>query len=155
VVVSRSTSTLQPRLETKSSSSYERRWQLRRRRLRSLAESLDVDTVRSRTASLLRSVGRQMTTWAEELDLEHAEDGVQIDLDRLTIVADTPGAPACMDRGEIGSGMNWVGYHLTAYLALRRFFIEQSRPVPSFLILDQPSRRSSPVIVRRAGTSTN
>ena len=109
-----------------------------------LAESLDVDTVRSRTTSLLRNVSRQMTTWAQELDLEHAEDGVQIDLDRLTIVADTPGAPAYMDRGEIGSGMNWVGYHLTAYLALQRFFIEQSRPVPSFLILDQPSQAFFP-----------
>jgi hypothetical protein len=97
------------------------------RAVEELAESLDVDTVRSRTTSLLRNVSRQMTTWAQELDLEHAEDGVQIDLDRLTIVADTPGAPAYMDRGEIGSGMNWVGYHLTAYLALQRFFIEPSQ----------------------------
>lgn len=52
-----------------------------------------------------------MTAWAQQLDLEHAEDGVEIDLDRLTIVADNPDGPAYMDRGEIGSGMNWVGYH--------------------------------------------
>jgi Protein of unknown function (DUF3732) len=49
-----------------------------------------------------------------------------------------------MDRGEIGSGMNWVGYHLTAYLALQRFFIEQRRPVPAFLVLDQPSQAFFP-----------
>lgn len=109
-----------------------------------LAESLDVDAVRSRTTSLLRGVSRQMTAWAQELDLEHAEDGVQIDLDRLTIVADTTDGPAYMDRGEIGSGMNWVGYHLTAYLALQRFFIEQHRPVPAFLVLDQPSQAFFP-----------
>ena len=109
-----------------------------------LAASLDADALRSRTTSLLRSVSRQMTAWAQQLGLEHAADGAQIDLDRLTIVADTSDGPAYMDRGEIGSGMNWVGYHLTAYLALQRFFIEQRRPVPSFVILDQPSQAFFP-----------
>lgn len=109
-----------------------------------LSESLDAAAIRSRTTSVLRTVSRQMTVWAEQLGLEHAADGVQIDLDRLTIVADTPEGPAYMDRGEIGSGMNWVGYHLTAYLALQRFFIEQRRPVPSFLVLDQPSQAFFP-----------
>jgi hypothetical protein len=41
---------------------------------------------------------------------------------------------------EIGSGVNWVGYHLLALLALHRYFIEKRRPVPAFLILDQPSQ---------------
>lgn len=109
-----------------------------------LAETLDIDAVRSRTTSLLRTVSRQMTTWARELVLEHSEDGAHIDLDRLTIVADTPDGPAYMDRGEIGSGMNWVGYHLTAYLALQRFFIEHTRPVPAFIVLDQPSQAFFP-----------
>ncbi len=109
-----------------------------------LAASLDADALRSRTTSLLRSVSRQMTAWAQQLGLEHAADGTQIDLDRLTIVADTSDGPAYMDRGEIGSGMNWVGYHLTAYLALQRFFIEQRRPVPSFVVLDQPSQAFFP-----------
>jgi hypothetical protein len=49
-----------------------------------------------------------------------------------------------MDRGEIGSGMNWVGCHLTAYLALQRFFIEHARPVPAFIVLDQPSQAFFP-----------
>lgn len=110
----------------------------------SLAEALDSDAVRSRTTSLLRTVSRQMTTWARRLDLEHAHDGALIDIDRLTVVADTPNGPAYMDSGGIGSGMNWVGYHLTAYLALQRFFIEQRRPVPSFIVLDQPSQAFFP-----------
>jgi hypothetical protein len=109
-----------------------------------LAEALGSDAVRSRTTSLLRTVSRQMTAWAQALGLEHSADGAQIDLDRLTIVADTPQGPAYMDRGEIGSGMNWVGYHLTAYLALQQFFIEHDRPVPSFIVLDQPSQAFFP-----------
>ena len=109
-----------------------------------LAEELDSDAVRSRTTSLLRTVSRQMTTLAQQLGLEHSADGVMIDLDRLTIVADTANGPAYMDAGGIGSGMNWVGYHLTAYLALQSFFLEHERPVPGFLVLDQPSQAFFP-----------
>ena len=110
----------------------------------SLAERLDSDAVRSRTTSLLRTVSRQMTTWAQALDLEHAEHGALIDIDELTVVADTPQGPAYMNAGGIGSGMNWVGYHLTTYLALQDFFINRERPVPSFVILDQPSQAFFP-----------
>lgn len=113
-------------------------------RVASLAEAVDSDAVRSRTTSLLRTVSRQMTSWAQELNLEHAEHGALIDIDELTVVADTPQGPAYMNAGGIGSGMNWVGYHLTTYLALHNFFINSERPVPSFLILDQPSQAFFP-----------
>lgn len=119
--------------------------------VKELADSLDAETLRSRTTSLLRTVSRQMTTWAQQLDLEHSRDGAQIDIDRLTIVADTPQGPAYMDRGEIGSGMNWVGYHLSAYLALQDFFICNTRPVPHFLVLDQPSQAFFPRDRERGG----
>jgi hypothetical protein len=49
-----------------------------------------------------------------------------------------------MNSGGIGSGMNWVGYHLTSYLALQDFFIRHKRPVPSFIVLDQPSQAFFP-----------
>jgi len=40
----------------------------------------------------------------------------------------------------MGSGENWVGYHLIGHLALHKWFTERSRPVPRFLFLDQPSQ---------------
>ena len=43
-----------------------------------------------------------------------------------------------MDR--MGSGENWVGYHLTGHLALHRWFVDRNRPVPRFLFVDQPSQ---------------
>ena len=116
-----------------------------------LAAALDTNAIRSRTESLLRTVSRQMTAWGRQLHLEHAGGGALIDLDRLTIVADTPSGPAYMDAGGIGSGMNWVGYHLTAYLALQHFFIEHARPVPSFIVLDQPSQAFFPRDRERGG----
>jgi hypothetical protein len=117
----------------------------------SLDAALDSNAIKSRTDSLLRTISRQMTTWARDLNLEHADGGALIDLDRLTIVADTPTGPAYMDAGGIGSGMNWVGYHLTAYLALQQFFIEHARPIPSFIVLDQPSQAFFPRDRERGG----
>jgi hypothetical protein len=113
-------------------------------RVQRLEAQIDPDEVRSRVVSLLATISRQMSGWAKQLGLEHAEQGARIDIDRLTIVADTDQGPAYMDRGEIGSGMNWVGYHLSAYLALQQFFITRQRPVPRFLLLDQPSQAFFP-----------
>ena len=42
------------------------------------------------------------------------------------------------------SGQNWVGYHLAVYLALHRYFITNHRPVPRFLLIDQPSQAFFP-----------
>ncbi|GAO01722.1 hypothetical protein PSR1_00582 [Anaeromyxobacter sp. PSR-1] len=41
---------------------------------------------------------------------------------------------------RMGSGENWVGYHLIAHLALHQWFLQRKRPVPGFLFLDQPSQ---------------
>ncbi|KAA0977175.1 DUF3732 domain-containing protein [Paeniglutamicibacter gangotriensis] len=109
-----------------------------------LADELNPDALRSAVDSLLRIVGRGMTTLAQSLPLEHSEHGVRIDPYRLTVVADTMQGPAYMDAGAIGSGMSWVGYHLTAYLALHGYFIANDRPVPRFVVLDQPSQAFFP-----------
>lgn len=42
---------------------------------------------------------------------------------------------------EIGSGANWLAYHVAVTLALQRFFTESvNHPVPGMLIYDQPSQ---------------
>ncbi|MGP9786688.1 DUF3732 domain-containing protein [Glutamicibacter sp. 287] len=109
-----------------------------------LADEVDPDALRSAVDSLLNIVGRRMTALAQSLPLEHSKLGVRIDPYRLTVVADTLQGPAYMDTGAIGSGMSWVGYHLTAYLALQTYFIEADRPVPRFVVLDQPSQAFFP-----------
>lgn len=113
-------------------------------RIAQLNDELDPESLRSAVNSLLSIVGRRMTALAQSLPLEHSEHGVRIDPYRLTVVADTLQGPAYMDAGAIGSGMSWVGYHLTAYLALQGYFIEASRPVPRFIVLDQPSQAFFP-----------
>jgi len=96
------------------------------------------DRVKERLDSVLSILAQRMTASARELDLEHSKFPLRLDLRRLTIVADTGDGPVPMDR--MGSGENWVGYHLIAHLALHRWFSERNRPVPAFIFLDQPSQ---------------
>jgi hypothetical protein len=103
-----------------------------------LENELSDERVRERLESVTSILGQRMTKWAHQLDLEHSKFPLRLDLKKLTIVADTNDGPVPMDR--MGSGENWVGYHLIAHLALHQWFVERGRPVPRFLFLDQPSQ---------------
>lgn len=55
---------------------------------------------------------------------------------------------------EIGSGANWLAYHIALTLALQGFFLRlPQHPVPGLLIYDQPSQVYFPA--RRAGTASD
>jgi hypothetical protein len=103
-----------------------------------LAEELSDEVVQERVGSIVSILSRDMSTWAQSLQLEHSADPLRLDLKHLTVVADTADGPIPMDR--MGSGENWVGYHLVAHLALHKWFTKKNRPVPRFLFLDQPSQ---------------
>ena len=103
---------------------------------------LDPDEEREQLTTRLGVIGSDMTDWAQRLGLEHSGDRVRLDLRRLTVVADTPEGPAALNR--IGSAANWIGYHLVTHLALHKYFREQARPVPQFLMLDQPTQAYYP-----------
>ena len=46
---------------------------------------------------------------------------------------------------EIGSGANWLAYHVATTLALQRFFLAlPHHPIPGFLVYDQPSQAYFP-----------
>lgn len=104
----------------------------------SLEEELSDERVQERVDSIISILGQRMTEWARGLELEHSKFPLRLDIKKLTIVADTSDGPVSMER--MGSGENWVGYHLIGHLALHEWFIKNSRPVPRILFLDQPSQ---------------
>ena len=108
------------------------------KQVNTLEEELSNDTVQERVQSALSLISRDMSDWASELQLEHAEFPIRLDLRRLTVVADGTEGPIPMER--MGSGENWVGYHLITHFALHRQFIDRYRPVPRFIFIDQPSQ---------------
>ncbi len=99
---------------------------------------LNEERVKEHIDSIISILSRQMSDWARLLELEHSASPLRLDLKKLTIVADTDDGPVPMDR--MGSGENWVGYHLIGHLALHKWFVDRDRPVPRFLFLDQPSQ---------------
>jgi hypothetical protein len=103
-----------------------------------LEADLSDDLVREKVDSVASILSQRMTKWALELELEHSTSPLRFDIKNLTIVADTDNGPVPMAR--MGSGENWVGYHLIAHLALHQWFVERTLPVPHFLFLDQPSQ---------------
>jgi hypothetical protein len=61
----------------------------------------------------------------------------------LTVIGRDPAGPVWLNK-DIGSGNNWVGYHVVTLLALQRYFIQHERPVPQMLVLDQPTQAFFP-----------
>jgi hypothetical protein len=106
--------------------------------LAKLEDELSKSSVEERLESILSIMAEHITRDGRVLDLEHSEHPLRFSIKKLTVVADTPGGPIPMDK--MGSGANWVGYHIAVHLALHRLFVSANRPVPRFLILDQPSQ---------------
>ncbi len=111
-------------------------------RILELQNELSDEAVQDRIQSILSILSRDMSEWAKELRLEHSEYPLRLDLNRLTVVADSNDGPIPMER--MGSGANWVGCHLISHLALHKWFVKHNRPVPRFLFIDQPSQAYYP-----------
>ncbi|MGW5194987.1 DUF3732 domain-containing protein [Kribbella sp. NPDC004138] len=103
-----------------------------------LRADLDADAAAERLASALSRISHSMTDFATALKLEHSPAPARLDIRNLTVVVDTAGGSYRLN--QIGSGENWVGYHIATLLALHEHFLEERRPVPRFLVLDQPSQ---------------
>ena len=119
-----------------------RRLEQLRAQIRELEVVLDDDAAEQRLITALNLLGRELTGFAQELVLEHGQNPLRLDLKRLTVVADTDDGP--LSLAKMGSGENWVGYHVAAHLSLHKLFCRRRRPVPGFLMLDQPSQAHYP-----------
>ena len=113
-------------------------------RLRALDVRAAVGRATQRFATL---VGRILP----ELDTERPDDPVQLVIDELTIRV------TGQDRDdylwEIGSGANWLAYHVATSVALHQLF--RSLPqnhVPSFVVYDQPSQVYFPRLQHEDGS---
>lgn len=93
-----------------------------------------------------------MTAWARRLNLGQAAsaDEVAISLSQLNVVVRRPEGRLPLNR--IGSAKNWIGYHMVAHLALHTYFRFHHRPVPGFLMLDQPTQAFFPAKIKDATT---
>jgi len=120
--------------------------ELERERLAEVCKKIEAalshELIGERLESILGRINPAITEHAKTLKLEFSDSPVRFDVRNLTVVADTLDGPVPLKR--MGSGENWVGYHLVVHLALHEWFTQKNRPVPSFLMIDQPSQAHFP-----------
>ena len=87
-----------------------------------------------------------------KMDVERPNDPIRLSIVDLTLTIH--GKNRYDYLWEIGSGANWVAYHLTTIVALHQLFRGLSHsPVPSLSVFDQPSQVyfPRPSVIRSAG----
>jgi Protein of unknown function (DUF3732) len=122
-------------------------------RVLELEKELSSEDTSERLEAAFRIIGDQITRWARGLELEHSQNPLEFDLRRLTILSFRE--TGVIPLSEMGSGENWVGYHLTTLLALHKWFVQKKRPVPHFLMIDQPAQYYFPADVRKESDLTS
>lgn len=95
--------------------------------------------VEARKRRALRTINTNAGKLLPHLDIENPNDSISLETNDLTIKV--LGSERDNYLSEIGSGSNWLSYHLAVLLSLHQFYLSQKNsPVPAFLVLDQPSQ---------------
>lgn len=103
-----------------------------------LLNLVDKENKEDKLASILNKINLQMSNWVKSLDVEQEDSLIRFDLSKLTLIADS--STRSIPLSQMGSGANWVSYHLLIHFALHQHFIQANRPVPHFLMIDQPTQ---------------
>jgi hypothetical protein len=104
-----------------------------------LLKEVDEISLRQREKRALDRVSIMMSALLNNLDVENPKDPVSLSVSELTLKIKRREREDFL--WEVGSGSNWLGYHLALSIALQQYFLEiTGSPVPSFLVLDQPSQ---------------
>lgn len=113
-----------------------------KRSIAQIGSNIDGDDFLARLRNAEANLERLMTEYARELQLEHSDGQTRLDTRRLTVVSETRYGSIPLE--DMGSGDNWVGCHVISHMALHNWFRTKNRPVPAFIVFDQPSKAHYP-----------
>src|SRR4029434_4499193 len=95
--------------------------------------------IRRKLNNALARVENTTSQLVPRLDAEWPDAPVRLAIDDLTVKVIRGSRDDYL--WEIGSGANWLAYHISLTLALQKFFLEEPRHfVPGILVYDQPSQ---------------
>jgi hypothetical protein len=109
-----------------------------REREETIAKTVSRANVQQRLKRALEKVALLAGRLLPLLDAERPNDPIELSVADLTLKV--KGAQRDDYLWEIGSGANWLSYHVAVSLALQQFFLESNDVVPGFLVYDQPSQ---------------
>lgn len=107
-------------------------------RVEDLEERIGADDSNERLHSILNIISAEVSQYIRKFDAEFQDYPARFDLANITIIFDRPERPVPMSR--TGGGENHLAYHLSALLALHLFAVKNNRPIPRFLLIDQPTQ---------------
>ncbi len=106
-----------------------------------LLEKLTNNEKRQRILSeSVEYISKSIRNYAKFLNAERSDDEISLDIEDLTLRFRSPNGQADA-LWEIGSGANYMSYHLSTLLSLQKFFLKRkSSHVAKFIFFDQPSQ---------------
>ncbi len=105
-------------------------------RLQAAVRGSEIEARKRRALSIVNANAERLLP---TLDTESPKSPVSLEIDDLTVKVIRPDREDYLN--EIGSGSNWLSYHIAIMLGLHEFFLTlPSSPVPGFLVVDQPSQ---------------
>ena len=108
-------------------------------RVKALEREISEAEVKAKIRRALNAVRSNAEKLLPILDMERPYDPISLSIDDLTIKVG--GVEREDYLWEIGSGSNWLSYHVAITLGLQQFFLGlRHSPVPSFVAYDQPSQ---------------
>jgi len=107
-------------------------------KVKQLEEQIGADDSSERLTSILNNISAQLSRYIQRFNAEFSPYPARLSLPQLTIIFDRPERPVPMAR--TGGGENHLAYHLSALLALHFFAAQNNRPIPRFLLIDQPTQ---------------
>lgn len=122
------------------------------RRIADLERQVGEQAIRAAKTKVLEDLSKRMTGYCKDLDVEFPDHPMRINFDSFSI--EVKFGQNWLKLQELGSGANWLGYHLAGLAALHQYFLQNKAPVPQILILDQPSQVWFPAeAAERTGSS--
>ncbi len=103
-----------------------------------LEMSISKEDKENRINAILNKINITISNWSNQLNWEYQDFNLRFNIKKLTIFADSDRKSESLQ--QMGSGENWLACHLLIHLALHKHFIDTKRPVPNFIIFDQPTQ---------------
>lgn len=101
----------------------------------------NINSIWKRRKKTQDEIDTRMTSLARRMEVEFKEGNASISVEDLAIkVQVDPNNDEMTSLSEIGSGANWVCYHLAGILAIHDHLSRNHCPVPRTLLIDQPSQ---------------
>lgn len=119
-----------------------------RKRLEDLQGQIKESNIQRRLDSILDEIQQITGTIVPSLNAEWSDSPVRLDAKELTVQVSREGRKDYL--WEIGSGANWLAYHVAITLSLQIYFLRNPpSPVPALLVYDQPSQVYFPTMTKQ------